>query len=95
MKKTDLSGPESKDDSDEWKMWSPEVFLTVFIPELRTPLIVIKGYTTILADENMKEKHPQALEIISKNIEIMMKLCDGIAEYRNELANRDHSGNLE
>ena len=95
MNGTESAAPESNNDSDEWKTWSPEVFLTVLIPEFRTPLIVIKGYTTILADENMKEKHAQALEIISKKIETMMKLCEGIAEYRNELLNRPNTRNLE
>jgi hypothetical protein len=39
----------------------------------------------------MKEHHPQALEIISKKLESLMKLCDGIAEYRNELMSRHNT----
>jgi len=88
MNEVDSQDIESRPDSEEWKSWSPEFFLTVLVPELRTPLFAIRGYTEILADEKMKDHHPQAFEIISKNIEKITKLCDGIAEYRNELASR-------
>jgi len=88
MNVPDSSAGESNHDSDDWKSWSPEDFLAVVLHELRTPLIVMKGYAIILADESMNEHHPQALEIISKKIEIMIKLCNGIAEYRNELMGR-------
>ena len=88
MNEIDPEDIASKPDSEEWKSWPPEFFLTVLLPELRTPLIVIKGYTEILADEKMKNHHSQALEIISKNIEKIEKLCEGIAEYRNELQSR-------
>ena len=91
MNETDSHSRESNRNLDEWKSWSPEVFLTVLLPELRTPLTVLGGYVTILADEKMKEHHPQALEIISKKLESLMKLCDGIAAYRNELINRRNS----
>ena len=61
MNEVDSQDIESRSDSEEWKSWSPEFFLTVLVPELRTPLFAIRGYTEILADESMKEHHPQAL----------------------------------
>ena len=91
MNETDSSKPESNFNPDEWKTSSPDIFLTILLPELRTSLTVIKGYTEILADEKMKVHHPQALEIISKKLETMMKLCDDIAEYRNELIGRNNT----
>ena len=91
MNETDSAGLESNNDSDDWKSWSPEFFLAVLLHELRTPIMVISGYAKILSNEEMKENHPQALESISKNIERLEKLCDDIAEYRNELASRDNT----
>ena len=88
MNDIDSQDSEIEPQSDDWKSWSPELFLTILLPELRTPLIAIKGYIEILADEKRKEHHPQALEFISKNIESLVRLCDDIAAYRNELQNR-------
>ncbi|HEX9386821.1 MAG TPA: histidine kinase dimerization/phospho-acceptor domain-containing protein [Anaerolineales bacterium] len=85
MNEPDSQNPESNHNSDEWKSWPPEFFLSVLFYELRTPLIAIKGYTTILSDEKAKEHHPQALEKIFKNVERIEKLCEGIADYRTEL----------
>jgi signal transduction histidine kinase len=90
MNGSDSASQELNNNSEEWKSWPPEFFLTVLVPELWTPLMAIKGYAEILADESMKEHHPQALEIISKNLEKIAKLCDGIAEYRNELMSRNN-----
>ena len=88
MNETDTQASESDQNSDEWKSWPPEFFLTVLLPEIWTPLTVIKGYTEILADEKMKAHRPQALDSISKNIEKIENLCYEIAEYRNELQSR-------
>ena len=85
MNDIDSQDFESGPHSEELKSWPPELFLTILLPELRTPLIAIKGYTEIPADENMQEHHPQALEFISKKIESRVRLCDDIAAYRNDL----------
>jgi|GEM_PF-2873135 len=50
--------------------------------------MAIKGYASILSDEETKELHPQALENILKHVEKIEKLCDGIADYRRELENK-------
>ncbi len=88
MNETDSSGPESNNNSDEWKSWPPEFFLLNLVYELRTPLMMIKGYAEILGNETMKEHHPRAIESISKTTEKMEKILEGIAEYRNELERR-------
>jgi signal transduction histidine kinase len=88
MNETDSLNPESNHNVDEWRSWPPEFFLSVLLHELRSPLMIIKGYAKILSDEKTKEHHPQALESILKNVERIEKLWDGIAEYRNELESR-------
>ena len=88
MNEIDPQDIASKSYSEEWKSWSPEFFLTILLPELRTPILAIKGYAEILSDEKRKEHHPQALDRISKNLESLEKLCEAIAEYRNELQSR-------
>jgi hypothetical protein len=81
MNKADSSNPELNKNSDEWRSWPPEFFLITLFPELRTRVIAIKGYTSILSDETAKEHHPKTLESISKNIESLEKLCEDIADY--------------
>jgi signal transduction histidine kinase len=66
------------------------MFLTSLLYELRTPVMVIKGYTQILSNEAMKEHHPRAIESLAKVADEMEKILDGIAEYRNELQ-RQHN----
>ena len=88
MNEIDPQDIASNRDSEEWKSWPPELFLTILLPELRAPILAIKGYAEILSDEKRKEHHPQALERISKNIESLQKLCEGIAEYRSLLESR-------
>jgi len=75
--------------SDDWKSWPPEDFLSNLTHELRIPLMVIAGYVEVLSNETRKELHPKALEIISKSIERIEKLIEGIAEYRSELEKRN------
>jgi signal transduction histidine kinase len=91
MSETHSQNSETNQSSDEWKSWPPEFFLLTLLYELRTPLLAIKGYTAILSDEKMKEHHSRALENISKNIENIGKLCDGITEYRSELESRHNT----
>jgi Signal transduction histidine kinase len=88
MNETNSSNTQSNDNQDEWKSWPPEFFLSILLYELRSPLMAIKGYASILSDEETKELHPQALENILKHVEKIEKLCDGIADYRRELENK-------
>ncbi|HEX5940779.1 MAG TPA: histidine kinase dimerization/phospho-acceptor domain-containing protein [Anaerolineales bacterium] len=76
---------------DDWRSWSPQMFLTSLLYELRTPVMVIKGYTQILSNEAMKEHHPRAIESLAKVADEMEKIFDGIAEYRNELQRRHNT----
>lgn len=76
---------------DDWRSWSPQMFLTSLLYELRTPVTVIKGYTQILSNEAMKEHHPRAIESLAKVADEMEKILDGIAEYRNELQRRHNT----
>lgn len=85
MNETNSQNTESKPNSEEWKSWPPEFFLPVLLYEPRTPLMAIKGYAKILSDEKAKEHHPKMLENMSKAIERIEKLCEGVADYRREL----------
>jgi len=63
----ELDSPNDENEkSDEWKSYTPEVFLNVLWYELRTPLIAIKGFAGILSNQTTKELHPMALESLSK-----------------------------
>ena len=61
--------------------WPPEAFLTTILPELRTPMMIIKGYTLILADQNAQEDHPKAVEAISHAIQRMEILWQDMSDY--------------
>lgn len=76
---------------DWWKSLPPENVLAIFLNELRTPLIVIKGYTTILSDDSNKKLHREALVTISMNIERIEKLMDDTLDYVRELNIRDQN----
>jgi signal transduction histidine kinase len=91
MNASDSSGQELNNNSEEWKSWSPEFFLSELLHELRTPLMIIKGYANMLSNESALEHHPQAIESISKSVERLEKLWDDIAEYRNELVSRHNT----
>jgi signal transduction histidine kinase len=88
MNETNSRDNDSNDNREDWRAWSPELFMTSLLYELRTPVIVIKGYTQILSNEAMKEHHPRAIESLAKVADEMEKILDGIAEYRNELQRR-------
>lgn len=87
MNETDLPNDEDKT-SDEWKSWPPETYLHNLTHELRTPLLLISGYTDVLSDETIKEMHPQAIKIISKYIGELARVIDSIPEYARELEKR-------
>jgi len=88
MSETDSQPIESNLNSEEWKSWPPESYLAVLLHELRTPIMIIKGYAQILSNESAKEHHPQAIENISKTVEKLEQIWDGIAEYRSYLESR-------
>ena len=88
MDQTSSPDNDSNDNREDWRAWSPEMFMTSLLYELRTPMIVLKGYTQILSNEAMKEHHPRAIESLAKVADEMEKILDGIAEYRNELQRR-------
>lgn len=88
MNETHSPDNDSNDNGEDWRSWSPQMFLTSLLYELRTPVMVIKGYTQILSNEAMKEHHPRAMESLAKVADEMEKILDGIAEYRNELQRR-------
>ena len=91
MNETNSPDNHSNDIRDDWRSGSPQMFLTSLLYELRTPVIVIKGYTQILSNEAMKEHHPRAIESLAKVADEMEKILDGIAEYRNELQRRHNT----
>jgi signal transduction histidine kinase len=91
MSKLDLPGSKWNKDSDEWKSWPPDFFLSVLLHELRNPLMLIKGYVEILSDETAKEHHPVALETISKNIEKLEQIYGDITDYIGELRKKPDS----
>ena len=76
---------ESNANSEEWKSWPPELFLANLLHELRTPVMIIKGYTKFLTTEQTTEHYPEALESISKAVERIEKVCQRIADYRKGL----------
>ncbi len=81
MDEANLSNPESNDKLDDWISWSPEKFMTVLNPELRTPVTVIKGFVIILADETRKDMHPKAIESILDAIKRIEILLDAMADF--------------
>lgn len=81
MDGNDSSNSESENKRDDWKSWTPEVFLATILHELRTPMMIIKGYTHILADENAKDHHLEAIGAISHAIERMELLWQDMADY--------------
>lgn len=85
MNETDSGNPESNSHSDKWKSWTPEEYLSILVHELRTPLMIIKSYLAILTSEDTKEHHQEALESISKNVDQMVKLQEGIIDYIHKL----------
>jgi signal transduction histidine kinase len=53
------------------------------VHELRTPITVISGYATLLADERLKYLHPEAIENIlraAKRLEIVLN--DAVDDFR-------------
>jgi signal transduction histidine kinase len=64
---------------------TPKEFLATMLHELRTPMMLIKGYVGILSNEKAKEHHPKAIEAISYSIDRMEKLWEDMAAYMRKL----------
>jgi len=75
------SNSELNDKLENWKQWTQREFLTVLLPELRTPVTIIAGFTQILSDETKKELHPRAIKSIQNAVETLYRLCNDIADY--------------
>jgi signal transduction histidine kinase len=77
------SNPEGVIPSSRWTPSTPEELLQSMFYELRTPLMTIKGYALILADENHRDLHPQAIESILHSTERLETLLNQMAhDYR-------------
>ena len=88
MVEDDQSPPERIDLSELWKTWTPKDFLSTALHELRTPILLIRGFAAVLADETHKEMHPHAVEAILQNAERLEKLWNAMADYNGELMRR-------
>jgi signal transduction histidine kinase len=88
MNETAPSNEGISKDSDDQTSWPPEVFLANLLHELRTPVMIIKGYTKFLSTEKTTENYPEALESISKAVERLEKVCQDVADYRKKLENK-------
>ena len=53
------------DNSEIWKTWAPREYISNMLHELRTPIMIIKGYAAHLSNDETKELHPKAIEGIS------------------------------
>lgn len=88
MNETPSSNYSFQPDPDDRTSSPPEVFLANVLHELRTPVMIIKGYTKFLSAEKTTEHYPEALDSISKAVERLEKVCQDIAEYRKGLEKR-------
>jgi len=83
MNESDLPNNENEK-TDEWKSWPPEAFLNILWHELRTQLTAIKAYAGILSNQTNTELHPMTLENLSKSIERIEMVIEGIPAYLHE-----------
>jgi signal transduction histidine kinase len=79
---------DSEENSEMWKILTPEQFISAMLHELRNPVMVIKGYTKLLANEEAREHHPKAIEAISRNTEKLEGLLKDMAKYYGYIRNR-------
>jgi signal transduction histidine kinase len=88
MNGTSSSNLESNETSKDWRSWPPELFLANLLHEIRTPVMIIKGYTRLLAVEKNTEQSAEALDSISSAVTRLEQVCQDIVEYRRELDQR-------
>ena len=81
----------SNNNSDAWRSWPPELFLANLLHEIRTPVMIIKGYTKLLSVENDAEHSSEALDSILAAVKRLEHVCQDIVDYRRELDKR-HNG---
>ena len=89
MNESDSSDMEGENKSGKANLWSPEVFLSMLLHELRNPVIVIKGYVGILASEEAKVQQAETLDNMSRYIGDIEIAIDSISEYLHELEKRN------
>ena len=80
---------------DQWKSFAPDLFLADLLHELRTPVMTIKAWSKILSNESTKELHPKASEGIALSVDKLEELCEDIADYYQELANKNLTPELD
>jgi len=85
MEDEDLLNSEENNRTDERKSRTPKEFLSMAIHELRTPIMLIKGYTEILSNEETKELHSEAVETISQAVKRLDDVVNGMGDYLREL----------
>ena len=83
-----IPNPNSEESSEFWKTLTPQEFIGVMLHELRNPVMVIKGYTALLSNEEAKEHHPMAIDALSRNTERLEVLLKDIANYYGYLKNQ-------
>ena len=88
MVEDDQLPPERVNLSELWRTWTPKDFLSTALHELRTPILLIRGFAAILAEETQKEMHPKAIEAILQNAERLEQLWNAMAGYNGELMRR-------
>ena len=84
MNEIDSSNPNAEQALNRSKPSTTEELFHTMVHELRTPIAVISGYATLLANDKLKNLHPEAIESIlraSKKLEILLK--DAVDDYRN------------
>jgi signal transduction histidine kinase len=88
MNETSSASTESEDRPEAWRSWPPELFLANLLHDIRTPVMIIKGYTKLLSAEKGREHSLEALDSISIAVERLEQVCQNIVEYRKELDRR-------
>ena len=85
MTDEDILNPDDNSRSDDWRSWTPRQFLSTTIHELRTPIMLIHGYTELLSNEESKELHPKAIENIFRAIGRLDEVIDDMSAYLRKL----------
>jgi signal transduction histidine kinase len=76
-----VTHPDSENSSEAWKLLTPKEFISVMLHELRNPVMVIKGYAALLANEEAREHHPKALDAVLRNAETLERLLKEMSNY--------------
>ena len=90
MNESDSSDIENNENPNDWKSQSPEDVLFHYLHEIRNPVSLMKGWTGILSNEDVKESHPKALDNISKCLEKIEELNERLTDYARELRRKKY-----